>query len=311
MSAEITKRGAEPEQSAPKRQKTHLDIPSSNPVGENGISECFQVFSTSLYLSLAPCHIQNPVNGIKSQHLDPMIMTYLPKAKGVVLSYSNIALSHDNQLVDADGNAILVARTADSSPYVFLWVDVDFLVWKPEVNDVLEGLVYMQTASHIGLLIHDTFNASIKYFNIPSDWEFVPSQADEYGDEEAPEREEKGSRFKSFGHWVDGSSAKIEGKLTFSIKTIHTTGRVVSVEGTLVKPGAEKDAQPFYSERRSSVATQKPQNTRKTFSDDDQEEVAVAEILEPAEDEGAVPAYTAASDEEAGEADSDSDSDSS
>lgn len=305
MPAEIAKRQADDEPSAPKRLKTHLDLPSSNPVGPDGISECFQTFSTSLYLSLAPCHIQNPVNGIKSQHLDPMIMTYLPKAKGVVLSYSNIALSQDNQLVDSEGNPILVARTADSSPYVFLWVDVDFLVWKPEVNDVLEGYVYMQTASHIGLLVHDTFNASIKYFNIPSDWQFVPSQADEYVDDEAS-TEKLDSKFKSFGHWVDGSNAKIEGKLTFTIKTIHTTGRVVSVEGTLVQPGAEKDAQPTYSERRTSVALEKPQNSHKTFSDDDQEEVAVAEIAEPADEDEAVPAYTAASDDEA-EEDSDSD----
>ena len=63
---------------------------STNPKDGNGLSECFKTVSTSLYVSLAPVHLQNPINGIKQQHLDPLIMTYFTKAKGIVVAYSNI-----------------------------------------------------------------------------------------------------------------------------------------------------------------------------------------------------------------------------
>ncbi|KAK6458860.1 DNA-dependent RNA polymerase I subunit A43 [Scheffersomyces xylosifermentans] len=262
---------------------------SSNPINEEGISECFQKFSTSLYVSLAPAHLQNPINGIKAQHLDPLIMSYLPKAGGVVLSYSNIKLSDDNISTDSEGNIITIAKIEGSTPFTFFWITVDFLVWRPQVGDVLEGYIYMQTASHLGLLIHDTFNASIKKYNIPNDWQFIPNQEDEIAETEA----DSNTKFKSFGYWVDENESKIEGKLRFTVKTIYTSGKVVSVEGTLIKPGSERDAQPIFRERLSSVSSVSG-NKHKKF---DEDEIPVVEIPEPKE-EDALPGYIKESDNE-------------
>lgn len=277
-----------------KKRKQFIVPKSTNPIGDEGISECFQKFTTSLYVSLAPCHISNPINGVKSQHLDPLIMSYFPKAKGVCLAYSNIKISDDNVTKDTDDNTITVAKVTDSSPFTFLWVSVDFLIWRPQVGDTLEGYIYMQTASHIGLLVHDTFNASIKKFNIPVDWNFIPSQEDEYSEEV-----NDSNKFKSFGYWADENNVKIEGKLKFTIKSIHTTGKVVSLDGTLIKPGSERDAQPIFRERRSSSSSITASQPGKHKKFDEEDIPTVTEIPEPKEDDlSTLPGYSKQSDDE-------------
>ncbi|GEQ72130.1 hypothetical protein JCM33374_g5816 [Metschnikowia sp. JCM 33374] len=254
---------------------------SSNAVNAKGQSECFRVVRTSMYVSLAPCHIMNPVNGVKAQHLDPMIMTYFPKARGVVLSYFNINLQSKD--TSDESSNVLLAKVTDSSAFSFTWITVDLLIWYPQIGDLLEGFVYMQTASHIGLLVHDTFNASIKYRNIPQDWEFVPSQADEYAEsEDAPEN--SSSKFKSFGYWTDASGTKIEGKVSFIVKAIHTSGKMLSIEGTLLSPESELDAQPVSGETVSA-----PVSKHITFDDEVTSEIS--EVNEVKSD--AVPGYEA------------------
>lgn len=208
-----------------------------NRVGENGLSNCFYVFHTELYVSLAPIHLKDPINGIKAQHLDPMVMSYFPRARGVVLSYLNIKLGHQNESVNAEGEEVTIARIEGSTPFTFMWVLVDLLVWRPLVGDVMEGYVYMQTASHLGLLVHDTFNASIKKASIPHHWEFVPSQEDEIADEFA-------LLAKSYGYWADENGNRIDGKLKFFVKRVHLASKVLSLEGTLLEPGLEQESQP-------------------------------------------------------------------
>ncbi|KAK6202522.1 DNA-dependent RNA polymerase I subunit A43 [Scheffersomyces amazonensis] len=283
MSTDVKKRslGSELLASSGKRRRSVLPPQSTNKVNEDGIAQCFHKVSTSLYVSLAPIHLNDPINGIKAQHLDPLVMTYFPKAKGVVLAYSNIKLSSDNVSQDSHDKTISVAKIEGSSPFTFLWITVDFLVWRPQVGDVVEGYIYMQTASHLGLLIHDTFNASIKKYNIPSGWQFVPNQADEITDDTA-------TKFKSFGYWMDENEVKVEGKIKFTIKSIHTTGKVVSVEGTLITPGSEREAQPVLRERRSSTSTA-PATPGKHKRFDEVDEV-VLEIPEP-KDEDDLPTY--------------------
>ncbi|ODV82199.1 uncharacterized protein CANTADRAFT_24819 [Suhomyces tanzawaensis NRRL Y-17324] len=278
---------------------------STNKLGEDGISECFHKVTTRMYVSLAPMHLKNPINGIKAQHLDPLIMNYFPKAKGVVLAYSNIKLSSDNISIDSEDQPISIARIEGSSPFTFLWVTLDLLIWRPQVGDELEGYIYMQTASHLGLLVHDTFNASIKKYNIPSGWSFIPNQEDEVQEETTT------PKFKSFGYWVDENEVKIEGKLKFTIKAIHSAGRVVSVEGTLIKPGAEKDAQPVFRERRSSASNGPSGSPKGKHMKFDEEPIeTVTEIPEPT-DENELPGYAKDSDDEdlVNNSDSDGDSD--
>lgn len=256
---------------------------STNAVNADGLSECFRVIRTTMYVSLAPTHITNPINGIKAQHLDPLIMTYLPKARGVVLSYANVSLNGE---YTEQENSTLV-KVSDSSPFCFMWITVDLLIWQPQIGDILEGNVYMQASSHIGLLVHDTFNASIKLRNIPQDWQFVPNQADEFGENFGESSTEEPAKFRSYGYWADASGNKVEGKLAFTVRGIHTTRNMLSIEGTLVSPESEIDAQSVFEERRSSVSHSAPTGKHMKFSDEPIAEIA--EIPETATD--AIPAY--------------------
>lgn len=285
MSVEKRKRDESGSQPSYKKRTPFVVPKSTNSVDDNGVAQCFHTVSTSLYVSLAPSHLNNPINGIKAQHLDPLVMSYFAKADGVVLSYSNIQLSDENQATNADDEPTTVARIDGSTPFTFLWITVDLLVWRPQIGDTLEGSVYMQTASHIGLLIHDTFNASIKKYNVPQTWEFIPNQEDEISNTDD-------NKFKSFGYWQDEEQNKVEGKIKFTVKTIYTSGKVVSVEGSLITPGTEADAQPIVRERRSSVQAA---NKHTKFDD----EPTVTEIPEPKEeDDNVIPGYVGGSDDE-------------
>ncbi|KAJ8143724.1 hypothetical protein OY671_003153 [Metschnikowia pulcherrima] len=270
---------------------------SSNVVNAKGQSECFRVVRTSMYVSLAPCHITNPVNGVKAQHLDPLIMTYFPKARGVVLSYFNVNLQSKDS--SEEGSEALLAKVTESSAFAFMWITVDLLIWHPQLGDLLQGYVYMQTASHIGLLVHDTFNASIKFRNIPQDWEFVPSQADEVGESEDASQTSS-SKFKSFGYWTDASGTKVEGKVSFSVKAIYTSGKMLSIEGTLLTPESELDVQPVSNESSAPAA--------KHITFDDEPTPETSEAVE--EKSEAIPTYEAVSGDNANSSSSEEDEES-
>lgn len=270
--SQVRKRSNSDAQLQSKRRKPQfLTHSSTNPVSSEGLSECFHKINTSLYVSLAPCYLKTPIEGIKAQHLDPMLMKHFGKAGGVVIGYDNVKLSEEH--ITETG---IVAKVNAHSPFTFLWVSLDLLVWKPQVGDVLQGLVYMQSPSHIGLLINDTFNASIKKNNIPESWQFVHNQADE----QQQETEEETVKSQSLGQWYDESEIPVDGKLKFTVRAIHSSGRVVSVEGSLIKPGSESEFLPVVP------------NKKIIFDDVEVLPVDNADVKEE------IPAYVEGSDEE-------------
>lgn len=270
-----------------KGKRGHSLTQSKNKLDKDGFSECFHKLVVSLHVSLAPCFNRDPFRGIKVQHLDPMLMTYSPIARGVVIAYADLHLSNKNIDEESDEQNG-VAKIANSSPFSFLWVLISLLIWKPQIGDVMEGYIYMQTPSHIGLLVHDTFNASIKKFNIPDGWSFIPNQEDEY-----MEDNDGHSRFKSFGYWMDNTGARVEGRLRFTVKSIHTTGKVVSLEGTLLNPYSEKDAQPVTLPPEESSKSESTSRHKKFDDEVDIENITVTDIPEPKDDDFAqLPKYT-------------------
>ncbi|CDK25063.1 unnamed protein product [Kuraishia capsulata CBS 1993] len=229
-------------------KKRRLDSATS----VKGTTKCFNRSIARLYVSLAPQYLLDPVNGIRSQHLDPMIMTYSSSLNGVILGYSKVKI-----LKQGSNKEEILAKISAESPFTFLWISVEFLIWSPSVGDVVEGWSYMQTQSHIGLLIHDTFNATIKRNSIPTDWTFEFSPEEEYEEaEEGAEEEESAEqrpRVRSQGQWKDGNGLSIEGKIKFTIKSVNRAGRVISVEGSLVK--VDRDTLPVEATAASTQNT--------------------------------------------------------
>lgn len=288
-------------------KRAHLSSTvTKNPLDSEGISECFHKISTSLYVSLAPVYALNSVAGIKAQHLDPLIMTYFSAVGGVVLAHLNLRVSgHEEPNGLEESSEPVVAKIMYDSPFAFLWITVDFLVWKPQPTDVLEGWINMQSPSHIGLLIHDTFNATIKRDVIPIDWTFVPNQADEEEEEDLAlansvdravaemEKEEsetaKNERKnlfqapKSLGYWLDGQGKKIEGKIRFSVKSFNVSGRFVSVQGSLIDPSSIPEDLTKQSTNKQHKRFESPSNDAEDESSESTEEGYEAQGLDQAQ----------------------------
>ncbi|KAG5362310.1 DNA-directed RNA polymerase I subunit RPA43 [Yarrowia sp. C11] len=267
-----------------------MALKRKNPIDSaTGISECFHKVSTSMYVSLAPMFSQKPVAGIKSQHLDPLVARYFAPAGGVVLAHYNLKLYKRGS--ESEGSSVM-GKFVNESPFTFMWISTDLLVWKPQVGDRLEGYVNMQTPSHIGLLVHDTFNCSIKYANIPEDWVFTPFEST--GTQ--PKTSKKDRVRQSMGYWSDGSGKRVEGKLEFIIKSVHTAN-MVYLSGSLV------DTYPA----EAGGAAEEPQRKKTKFTDEDpiekiaeEEEEKVDEVEEEMEKEAAKIGYdsdSAASDD--------------
>ncbi|AMD21067.1 HEL214Wp [Eremothecium sinecaudum] len=207
-----------------------------NPIDEtHKTSQCICRIPVTMYVSMVPIYQQNPLEGIRRQHLNPMLMKYNSDVGGVVLGYENISLVDENPFGDETKDAEdikLVKLTADT-PFGFSWCKVDLIVWAPQVGDIVEGWIFIQSASHIGLLIHDAFNASIKKNNIPSDWTFIHSEESATAVNDSSDTANF-KKHRSLGHWVDSNGEGLGGKLKFVIKHVYTTGRMVSLDGTLI-----------------------------------------------------------------------------
>ncbi|KAK9385476.1 hypothetical protein V1515DRAFT_608201 [Lipomyces mesembrius] len=218
-------------------------VPTS-PLGSPAPSQCFFIVQTSMYVSIAPMYTLAPLQGIRSQHLDPLTMTYYPAVSGIVLACLGVSID------DADG-----AKIAGDSPFAFVWISAKLLVWRPKRGDILQGRINLQSRSHIGLLIFDVFNASITRDKIPATWKFIENVLDEdaelgtsadneangeaNGDAEALDDEDGES--KSLGYWVNEKGKKIEGKLTLIVESLELSGKLFSVEGSLLKLGDVKE----------------------------------------------------------------------
>jgi len=188
---------------------------TANPVGDDGVSQCFRVVKVRMHVYLAPAFQASPIEGLQRQHLDPLLLQYSAAANGVVVSYSNV------RLLRRRGTTETLGLIINECPFSFYWITANLLVWSPHQGDTVEGWVSVQSPGHIALLINDTFNASIKRAEIPASWEFVPQEDDEDGS-------------KSLGYWKDEQGNRVDGKLQFTVRRFLHEGRTVLVLGSLL-----------------------------------------------------------------------------
>lgn len=206
--------------------------PNRNPIDEeDGCSKCIVKVPVSMYVSLAPIYQQLPKDGIMRQHLNGMVMKYNADIGGVILGFENLRIVGEE--VNEEDEKLM--KLTPDTPFAFTWCHADFIVWQPQVGDIIEGWIFIQSASHIGLLVHDAFNASIKKNNIPNDWTFIHNEETTGNDGEDSIEDKK---FQSLGHWIDGNGQQLGGKLKFKVKNVYTAGRMVSLEGTLLADSA-------------------------------------------------------------------------
>ncbi|SCU96283.1 LAMI_0F05996g1_1 [Lachancea mirantina] len=205
---------------------------------KTGVSNCIVAVPVSMYLSLAPIYSQKPLEGIAKQHLNPMMMKYNNNVDGVVLGFEKVRIE-DASPSELEGGAQKLVKVTPDTPFAFLWCSAKLYVWRPQVGDVVEGWIFIQSPSHIGLLIHDAFNASIRTNNMPTEWTFISNE-----EENETTSDSETAKNRSMGHWVDENGQHVNGKLRFTVRNIYKSGRVVSVEGTLLTDGTSQARTP-------------------------------------------------------------------
>ena len=244
----------------PKFKKHRSERPALNAIETHAASSPFHVQTSSLYLPLAPISQKFPLEGICAEHISPLILTYYPPFKGVLLSYSNPRLSE--KPFGNDGEYTLL-HNIDEYAVSWTWVTADFLLFKPENGACLNGYINLQNEGHLGLVCWNLFNASIERKRLPPDWKWIG----------VAERESGGVKGHGEtdvevgpGYYVDGKGERIDGIVKFRVKEIessHDRERgFLSIEGTMLADDDENQLAVF--ERETAENSKKSAGLRRT-----------------------------------------------
>ncbi|EKG13886.1 hypothetical protein MPH_08950 [Macrophomina phaseolina MS6] len=206
----------------------------------------FVLQTASLYLPLASIGQQYALKALCAEHLSPLLLTYYPPLKGVVLAHHNARLSEGPAGAGpADGGRVL-ARSAAEFAGSFVWLTADFVVLRPRKGVWIEGAVNLQNESHLGLVCWNLFSASIDRRRLPEDWAWV--EAGEAA-AEAMEGDDAAAQTSSAaqGHFVDGQGKKVDGVIKFRIRDFDSSPRTendrgfITIEGSLLPEDKEKE----------------------------------------------------------------------
>lgn len=202
--------------------------------------------TTSFYLALSPCAHEYPLEGLCAEHISPLLLSYYPPLKGIVLSYDNPRLSEDPedeqrpQASSIREAKTVLARSIDEYAVNYIWLTADFLIFKPTNGTYLEGYVNLQNESILGLVCYNYFNAGIERNRLPKDWRWV-------GEDHAFEGRGKGmASQEGEGYWADGDGKKVEGRLVFRVRDFEATpgsengAGSINIYGTLLNDAEDK-----------------------------------------------------------------------
>ena len=216
--------------------------------------------TTSLYLPLPPISQKYALKGMCAEHLSPLILTYYPPFNGVILSYNNARLT-THPLSETKP---AYAKSIDEYAASFVWLTADFLVFKPQEGDVLEGWVNLQNESNIGLLYMNFFNITIERRRLAKGWKWISGGVKPHGKrklenaekggntdlddgtEADPEVEENAIE-DSQGHFQDSQKKKVEGLVRFRVKDVETSRSMdretsfLNIEGTMLNEEEEEE----------------------------------------------------------------------
>lgn len=115
----------------------------------------FRYLYPSIDISIPPALVHDP-HRAADELMDTLLMRYVPQMSGVLLSHHNVTFLRQHAKIDSDG------------AYAIVPAGMTCLVWAPEIGMRLEGQIQLSTPSHVSLLVHGIFNASITSAHLPS-----------------------------------------------------------------------------------------------------------------------------------------------
>lgn len=227
-------------------------------------SSPFHQQTSSLYLPLPPIAQNYPLQGLCAEHLSPLILTYYPPLRGIILSYRNVRLSTTSQSAYGAGDEPVLAQAIDEYAAPHVWVTADFLLLRPLKGNVIEGWINLQNEGNIGLVCWNFFNASIEKKRLPRGWNWKRKAVDSgvkasrkklkgsvRGESEELDQVEPDVQANGFndiqGRFEDENGRRVEGLIKFMVKDIDTSrssggdNGFISIEGTLLDEAEERE----------------------------------------------------------------------
>ena len=166
-----------------KTSKSKKDKSMKTPFASIGSSDSpFSLTRATLYLPLSPISI-SPTHALASllaEHLSPLLLTYYPPLKGVIMAYSNASISSQpptsgsRQFSDPNPQPLTLAKTADEYGVLFVYLTATFLVFRPQRGQSLEGWVNVQSEGFLGAVVFNLFSVGIERKRLPTNWKWVP-----------------------------------------------------------------------------------------------------------------------------------------
>ena len=261
------------------------------PTQEPPATSCLYQQTSSLYLPLPPISQRHALRGLCAEHLSPLILTYFPPLRGVILSYSNARLSTGPE----SNSDSIYAQAMDEYAATLIWLTADFVIFRPQKGDVIEGWVNLQNESNIGLLCMNFFNASIERKRLSKEWKWIspsiapvrksklkPPATDESEDSEENEETRRDDDAPSFedtqGYFQDGNGKKVGGIIQFRVKNVETSRNMdrdngfLNIEGTMLSRETEQKEEAesrIETMRRSEEGKAKYHRPRKAMVEGD------------------------------------------
>ena len=195
--------------------------------------------TTSFYLALSPCAYNFPLEGLCAEHISPLLLTYYPPLKGVVMCYRNPRLSEhpsDEQRPQASSSQeakVVLSKSIDEYAVTYVWLTAEFTVFRPQRGTYLEGHVNLQNESILGLVCYNYFNAGIERSRLPKDWRWV-------GEESQQSEGQQKHLKQGEGYFVNGKGNQVEGRLVFMVRDFEATAGSemgmdsINIHGTLL-----------------------------------------------------------------------------
>ncbi|KAK2586587.1 hypothetical protein KPH14_011465 [Odynerus spinipes] len=109
------------------------------------------------HLGLHPFHLTN-LHAALNEILSSSLNSYDSELQGFLLAYKN------PKLLTALGDIFY------DSCFIHVDIEADFYVFRPEVGQILKGIVNKKGYNHIGVLVHKAFNVSIPKSENAQEW---------------------------------------------------------------------------------------------------------------------------------------------
>ncbi|OXV08532.1 hypothetical protein Egran_03705 [Elaphomyces granulatus] len=191
-----------------KKRHKHESEPVASISTNSESNSPFNLVTSTMYLPLSPISISptHTLASLLAEHLSPLLLTYYPPFKGVVLAYSDASISSTPPLqpvTEKDPRPLTLALTANEYGVLFVYLTATFLVFRPQRGQTLEGWVNVQSDGFLGVVVFNLFSVSIERRRLPTDWEWIHPR----GEEGEREREGKNRRL------AKGSSAGVSTRL--------------------------------------------------------------------------------------------------